>query len=515
MSKERLSMRKLMEILRLRIGEKRSLRETSTSVSCSPSKVYDVVVRFEATGLAWPLDESIDETTLERLMYDSQVKYGVQKVKPDLTYLHHEMRRKGVTLQLLWQEYKELHPEDGYQHSRFCTMYRDFEKKLSPGMRHTHKAGEKGFVDWSGDGIEITNGDTGEVWEASLFVGVLGASGKAFITAKADRKSRHWIACHCEMYEDWGGVPALTIPDNEKTGVTNACLYEPDLNTTYYHMARHYGTTVLPTRPRKPKDKALVENAVLNAQRWILAALRNHTFFNVSQANEAIREKQIDYNNRKMQLVDVSREELFVQLDKPALKPLPTNRYEYAEWSEPKVHIDYHILVDKHYYSVPYQYIGERVSASRTRSIVEVFFIGKRIAVHRRLYQSKEPSTLKEHMPSHHKAYSEWSPDRFIRWAEKTGPFARQVIENNLGARRHPEQAYKTCLGILRLGKRYDDKRLESACQRALYIRSISFRSINTILEKGLDKKPLPGIETAPCITMPIHDNIRGPEDYH
>jgi len=515
MSGKRLSMRKLVEILRLRIGEERSLRETSISVNCSPSKVHDVIVRFNATGLSWPLDASIDESALESLMYCPRSKVNAGKVKPDLNYIHLEMRKPGVTLQLLWQEYKEIHLQEGYEYSRFCRIYRDYKKKLSPGMRFAHKAGEKCFVDWSGDGIEITNKKTGEVWKAPIFVGVLGASGKAFVKAKYDRKSRNWIACHCEMYEFWGGVPALTIPDNEKTGVTNPCFYEPDLNTTYFQMSKHYDTSVLPTRPRKPKDKALVENAVLNVQRWILAALRNHTFFDLTQANEAIAEKLTDYNNRKMQLVDTTRQELFLQLDKPVLKPLPASRYEYADWSQPRVHIDYHVLVDKHNYSVPYQYIGEKVSASRTSSMVEMFFKGKRIAVHKRKYNSKEPSTLDEHMPSHHKQYSEWSPGRFISWAHKTGPFTKQVIENNLQSRRHPEQSYKTCLGILRLGKRYNDKRLESACQRALCIGSISYRSINNILENGLDKKPLPGLKLNPNQAMPVHDNIRGPEDYH
>jgi len=515
MSRERLSMTKLLEILRLRIGEKRSLRETGQSVKCSASKVHNVVVRFKALGLDWPLDPSVDEAVLESLIYDSLEKPVGTKVTPDLAYIHHEMHRKGVTLYLLWQEYKEKHPENGYQYSHFGQLYRQYKKKLSPSMRQTHKAGEKVFVDWSGDGIEITDSETGEVWKAPLFVGALGASGYAYITAKSNRQSRNWIACHCEMYEFFGGVPEVTVPDNEKTGVTNPCLYEPDLNPTYHHMARHYKTTMMPARPRKPKDKAIVENAVLNAQRWILAALRNHTFFSVAQANEAIAAKLVEYNDRKMQLIDTTRSKLFAQLDRPALKPLPPQRYEFADWSEPKVHIDYHVLVDKHRYSVPYQYIGERVDASRTRSIVEIFFKGKRIAVHRRLYQSKEPSTQKEHMPSHHREFGDWSPERFLRWAEKTGPFARQVIENNLNGRRFPEQSYQTCLGILRLEKRYGNARLEAACKRALFIRSVSYRSINSILENGLDKKELPDTTSSTQMTMPMHDNIRGPGSYH
>jgi len=317
------------------------------------------------------------------------------------------------------------------------------------------------------------------------------------------------------MYEFFGGVPIETIPDNEKTGVTNACLYEPDLNKTYYDMSRYYNTDVFPTRPYKPKDKATVENAVLIAQRWILAALRNHTFFTLEQANEAIAEKLVDYNNRKMKLIDSSRTELFIQLDKPALQPLPATRYVFTKWSEPKVHIDYHVLVDKHYYSVPYQFVGEKVSASRSSSTVEIFFKEKRIAVHMRLYNSKNPSTQKEHMPSHHRDYREWSPDRFIQWAEKFGPCTRQVIESHLKGRRYPEQAYKTCLGILRLGKRYDEKRLESACQRALFIHSSSYKSISSILDKGLDKNALPSRDLTEQTLMPHHDNIRGPGDYH
>ena len=509
-------MRKLKEILRLRIGEKKSLRETARSVKCSPSKVHNVIVRFNALGLSWPLEEPLDEATLESLIYESIQKQAEgHKAKPDLNYMLRELRRKGVTLQLLWQEYKEQQPEDGYEYSHYCELYRQYQKKLSPVMRQTHKAGDKTFVDWSGDGIEITNRETGEVRAAPIFVGVLGASGYAFATAKDDRQLRNWIACHCEMYEFWGGVTAVTVPDNEKTGVKDPCLYEPDLNATYSHMARHYDTVVIPARPYRPKDKALVENAVLNVQRWILAALRNHTFFTLAQANEAIREKLTEYNDREMKMINSTRSELFVTMDKPALRSLPVSRYEFAQWSEPKVHIDYHILVDKHYYSVPYHYVGEKVSVSRTFSVIEVFFKGKRIAVHKRNFNSKQPSTLEEHMPKNHREFQSWNPDRFIRWAAKIGKFAQQVIENNLQARRHPEQAYKTCLGILRLGKIYGNDRLEVACQRALFIRSISFRSINSILKKGLDKHSLPGLEIASETPMPAHENIRGPSQYH
>ena len=472
MARDRLSMTKLKEILRLRFGEGRSLRAVGRSVKCSPSKVHNIEVRAKVLGLKWPLDPSMDLAVLESLIYDSMEHEPRRKVEPDWAEVHKELSRKGVTKFLLWQEYKEAYPEDGYQYSRFCELYHRYRKKLAPELRNSYKAGEKVFVDWSGDGIEIVNQETGEVWEAPLFVAALGASGYAYITVKSDRTLRNWIDCHIEMYEYFGGVPELTIPDNEKTGVTSPCYYDPDLNPTYRHMAEYYDTDVLPTRPRQPKDKAIVENAVLNAQRWVLAALRNHTFFSVAQAAEAVAELLEKYNQRMMQLLKRTRAELFAEMDKPALKPLPSRRYQFAQWSTPKVHIDYHVLVDKHHYSVPYKYIGERVEASMTSSTVEIFFKGNRIAVHRRLYNSRNPSTQSEHMPPAHKNFAEWTPERFLRWAEKIGPATRQVIQRNLESRRHPEHSYRGNLGILRLGKRYGDDRLEAACKRALFVQT-------------------------------------------
>jgi transposase len=516
MAQNRLPMTKLKEILRLRIGEERSLRTVSRSVKCSPSKVHAIEVRARMLGVTWPPDPSMDWSTVEALIYDSMGHAARRrKTEPDWAYIHKELKRKHVTLFLLWQEYKEADPEGGYQYSRFCELYSKYRKQLQPEFRNSYKAGEKGFVDWSGDGIQIVRRETGEVWEAPMFVGTLGASGYTYATAKADRTLHNWIDCHCQMYEFFGGVPELTIPDNEKTGVTSACYYDPELNPTYRHMSQHYDTSILPTRPRKPKEKALVENAVLNAQRWILAALRNHTFFSLEEANAAIAEKLEAYNRRSMQLLKASRAELFAELDQPALKPLPARRYDFAEWSRARVHIDYHIRVDKHHYSVPYKFVGEVVEASRTRNTVEVFFKGNRIAVHRRLYNSRNPSTQAEHMPPAHRNFAEWTPARFIRWAGGIGPFTQRLIELNLESRRHPEQAYRGCLGILRLGRNYGKERLEAACQRALFVNTIFYRSIHSILEKGLDQKPLPGMDMRAELLMPAHDNIRGPEDYN
>ena len=516
MVQKRISVRKTKEILRLKLGENLSLREVAKSVHNSPSVVHDCVRRFEAAGLRWPLDSELDDEQLEQRMYQATKLPGEKKVAPDLSYIHKELRRKkGVTLYLLWQEYKQCHPDDGYQYSQFAGRYRKYRKQLDVTMRQTHKAGDKAFVDWSGDGVEIVNRATGEVTEAPLFVGVLGASGYTFVQAAPSRESRHWIGCHMEMYEYFAGVPAATVPDNEKTGVTHPCLYEPDLNRTYADLANHYDTAVIPTRPRKPRDKAKVENAVLNAQRWILAALRNHVFFSVAQANEAIAEKLEEYNGRKYQRLNESRKELYEQLDRPALRPLPKRRYEYSQWSKPKVNIDYHVEINKHFYSVPYQLVGEQTEGRRTSMTVEVFFKGKRVASHVRSYLKGKASTKAEHMPPSHRKHLEWTPSRIIKWASKTGPLTAKVAQDIMSSRRHPEQGYRSCLGLMRLGQKYGSLRLEAAAERVLLLGAPSYKSIKSILENSLDKQgQLPGAEQK-TICVPAHENIRGPEYYH
>lgn len=515
MAKKRISVKKIKEILRLRLGEKRSLRETAQSVNTSPSVVHDCVKRFEIAGLKWPDDANIDEVVLQRKLCSPKQPCCESKATPDFATIHKELRKKGVTLYLLWQEYKQCHPDDGYQYSQFNHLYRCYRKTLSVTMRQVHKAGDKAFVDWSGDGIEIVDPETGEIWEAPLFVGVLGASGYTFAQAAASRQKREWISCHISMYEYFRGVPAATVPDNEKTGVKHPCLYDPDLNPSYAEMARYYNTAVIPTRMRKPRDKALVENGVLNAQRWIVAALRKHVFFSLSQANEAIFEKREIYNQKKYQRLDESREQLFEQLDLPLLRPLPKRRYEYGEWSSPKVNIDYHVDVDKHCYSVPYQLVGERVEARSTYSTVELFFKGKRVASHCRSYVKGGTTTQAEHMPESHREYMQWTPSRIINWAAKTGPCTGTVAERILASKRHPEQGYRACLGVKRLGEKYGQTRLETASERALLIGSPSYKTIKSILEKGLDKQTSFSDVQENKGKLPEHDNIRGPGYYN
>ncbi len=434
--------------------------------------------------------------------------------EPDWEYVHRELRRKGVTLLLLWQEYKESHPDDGYQYSAFCGHYRKFRSKLDVVLRQEHKAGEKLFVDYSGDGIGIVDPATGEPWEAQLFVATLGASSYTFAEATPTQELRWWIEAHIHTFEHLGGVTEITVPDNTRTAVTQPCRYEPDLNPTYLEMAQHYGTAVIPARSRKPRDKAKVESGVLIAQRWILAALRNHTFFSLQQANEAIAVKVDELNDRKFQKLPSTRRQLFESLDKPALKALPAKRYEIAEWSRPRANIDYHVEIEHHFYSVPYQLRGERLDARRTTTTIEILFKGRRVASHRRSYVLNGSTTVVEHMPKSHREYLEWTPSRIVSWAGRTGPETAQLVERIMAARAHPEQGYRACLGVLRLGRAYGEERLEAASARAMAIGSCSYKTVKTILNTGTDRqRELP--EEEPDLTLPPdHENVRGSAYY-
>ena len=514
MPAKRLSMRKIREVLRLHLGLKRSIREVARSISAPPSTVGDYLARAKAAELTWPLDDDLDDTRLENLLFPPNGSLPPARAAPDFKYLHREMRRKGVTLMLLWQEYKRDHPEDGYQYSQFCELYRAYVGRLDVVLRQDHRAGEKMFVDYSGDGIPIVDPATGEVTEAALFIATLGASSYTYAEATPSQKLPYWIEGHIHAYEYFRGVPALTVPDNPKTGITRACRYDPDVNITYQEMAKHYDTAVLPARPRKPRDKAKVEAAVLLAQRWILAALRKHTFFSIEQANEAIWEKLEELNSRPFQKLDGSRRELFETLDRPALRPLPATRYEVAEWSRPKVNIDYHVEVKRHYYSVPYQLIHKQVEVRLATRTVEVFFQGQRVTSHERSSVRGGHTTKKEHMTPSHQKLTEWTPERVLRWAGEAGPGAARLCERIIASRAHPEQGFRACLGIMRLGKKYGDDRLDAACRRALVIGAHSYRSVQSILKAGLDKQPLVDADTDVPLPGP-HGNIRGEDYYH
>ncbi|MEW6743660.1 MAG: IS21 family transposase [Planctomycetota bacterium] len=512
MPAKRLSMRKILDILTLVWGQGLSQSQASVSLDIARSTVGDCVRRAEEAGLKWPLDPATNEAALEALLYASPATPSRPRAVPDCKYLHKELHRKGVTLQLLWEEYKAVHPEDGYQYTQFCEYYRRFEKTLQVVMRQEHRAGEKLFVDYSGDGLFVTDRQTGKRTPAHLFVAVLGASSYIYAEATPSQDLHSWIHAQVHAFDFIQGVPRATVPDNTKTGVTHPCYYEPEINPTYHEFARHYNTVILPTRPRKPRDKAKVEVSVLMAQRMIVAALRNHTFFSFEDLNGAIRALVERINNRKFKKLDTTRRELFETVDRPALQPLPVRPYEFAEWFRPKVNIDYHVEVRNHYYSAAHQLLHKQLDARLTSTTLELFYRGQRVASHVRDDRPGKHSTLPEHMPKAHRAHLEWTPSRILRWAAKTGPKTAQLVKTIMETRPHPEQGYRACLGLLRLGTEHGNDRLEAACTRALAIRACSYRSVASILKRGLDRVPLNSPEQP---RPPInHENVRGRDQY-
>ena len=504
-------MRKIKEVLRLR-AEGRSDREVARSVKAARTTVRRIRRRAEEAGLSWPLPEDLTESGLEALLFPPPTAPGIYpRPAPDCPYIHAELRRKGVTLHLLWLEYKAVHP-DGYQYSRFCDLFREWKGCLDPVLRQEHKAGEKIFVDYAGQTVPVVDPETGEVREAQIFVGVLGASNFTYAEATWTQTLPDWTASHVRMFGYFSGVSELLIPDNLASGVSKACRYDPEVNPTYRELASHYGTAVLPARPRRPRDKAKAEAGVLVAERWILAPLRNHTFFSLGELNREIRHLLDALNDRPFQKLDGTRRSLFESVERPALKPLPTTRYEYADWRKARVNIDYHISVEKHCYSVPHRLVGKQVEVRITASTLEVIHDGHRVAAHVRSRRNGGFTTDPSHRPKAHTEHLEWTPSRIIRWAGETGPHTGAVVTHILEERSHPEQGYRPCLGIMRLGERYSPERLEAACHRALVIRGISYRSIKSILEHDLDRVPL---EEQATLDLPQkHDNLRGPDYY-
>ena len=516
MPAERLSMREVREILRQKWLLGRSHRQVAKSVGGSAGAVHETVARAKAAGLTcWAAVEGLAPSELEARLYPSTAA-AASRPAPDCAWIHRERRRVGVTLELLHLEYLERE-SGGYGYSQFCEIYRRWLRQRGVSMRQVHRAGEKTFVDYSGKKPCIWDEKTGERIEVELFVAVLGASNFTFAEATRTQRGPDWIGSHTRAFAYFGGVTEATVCDQLKPGVTLACRYEPGLQRTYEEMAEHYGTTVLPARPAHPRDKPKVEVGVQIAQRWILARLRNETHFSVDSLNGRIAELLEEMNDRPMRVYKVSRRQLFEQTDRPALRPLPATRFVYGEWSHAKVNVDYHVEAQGHYYSVPHGYLGAEVDVRLAAGTVEVFLDGKRIASHARSFQRGRHSTVPEHMPAAHRAHLEWSPSRIINWAGTIGPRTRALAEAILADRPHPEQGYRSCLGILRLGKRYGDARLEAACDRALAAGARSYRHVDSILKHGLDRAPLPAPADEPArpATTATHENVRGPHYYH
>jgi transposase len=507
-------MRQVKEILRQKWVLGRSHREIAHALGVSVGVVGTTVSRAAAAKLTSGELEALSEEQLEQRLYGPKLGTRAPRPMPDPAYLHAERRKPGVTLELLHLEYLEKHP-DGYRYTQFCEAYRQWLRKRRLSMRQVHHAGEKVFTDFSGKKPHVVDAATGEVTDAELFVAALGASSYTYAEATRTQQVPDWIGAHVRTYEFLGGVPRDTVPDQLRSAVSAPCRYEPAIQRTYEEMARHYGTTIVPARPGRPRDKAKVEVAVQVAQRWILARLRHRTFFSLGELNEAIAELLVELNARTMKTYGASRRELFERLDRPALRPLPDKRFEPGEWQKERLaNIDYHVDVDGHYYSVPYQLAREEIEPRKTRTTVELYHRGVRVASHLRSTERGRHTTEPEHMPKAHQAHLEWSPSRFVRWAEKVGPETAKLVAAILSERPHPEQGYRSCLGILRLGKRYGDDRLEAACARAFRAGARSYRHVDSILRHGLDRVSPRG-DGGPNRAPLVHGNIRGRDYYN
>src|SRR5487761_2795434 len=515
MPAERVPMRDAREIIRLKFSAQVATREIARRLGLAPSTVRETLKRLAMAGLSWPLPEGLSDTELEAKLYAFRgSKRGHRlHVEPDWQAVHRELKRKHVTLQIVWDEYIAAQP-GGYSYSRFCELFRGFEKTLSPTMRQSHAAGERLFVDYAGDGVPVLiDNRTGELRKAQIFVAVLGASSFTFAHASWTQTLPDWIDAHVRALEAIGGVPQLIVPDNTKTAVIKACLYEPSVNRTYTEMAAHYDTAILPARPRKPRDKAKVEAAVLIVERWLLGRLRHRRFYSLTELNAAIGEMLRHLNEeRPIRRLGRTRRALFEELDRPNLKPLPAQPYAFAEWRLRRVGIDYHVEVEDHYYSVPHRFARSEVEVRLTPQTVEVFLKGERIAAHLRSSGNHRHTTVPEHMPSSHRRYADWTIERIRREAAAIGPATAALCELILERRPHPEQGFRACLGIVRLLRPFGRDRLEAAATRALAIGTLSYGSVRSILDHKLDRQaaPSPADDTAV-----LHPNIRGPRYYH
>lgn len=510
MPEKALSMRKIREVLRL---SAMGLAQHQIARSCSivQSTVHKYLKLAEAANLAWPFPDDLNDRKLDELLFGQRAAPPSRRVHapPDFASIHKELQdHKDLTLELLWQEYRKVEP-GGYAYSRFCDLYREWSRARNVTLRQQHNPGEKMFVDYAGATIAIHNRESGEIHPAAIFVAVLGFSSYTFAEVTWSQQLPCWIGSHIHAFEYFSGLPMLVVPDNTRTGVTKACRYEPDLNPTYNEMAAHYGVAVLPARPRKPRDKAKVESAVQLVQRWVAAALRKRTFFSLSEVNEAIAELLIRLNNKPFRKREGTRASLFAAFDKPALHPLPADRYEIGQWRKLKVDLDYHVPSDGHFYSVPYQLVAQPVDIRITAATVEIFHRGVRVASHARSFVAGQSTTLPEHRPKAHQQYLEWTPSRLLNWADAVGPHTGELFRQILANKPHPEMGYRSCLGLVRLGGKHTNPRLEAAAARALHFGAYSFSSVESILQHHLESQPLPEA-AAPQPAVIVHGNIRG-----
>ena len=501
-------MRMLREVLRLFLALGVSQQAIARSLSVSPATVNGYVGRARVAKLGWPLPTELDDdAALTKLLFPDEHQPRADRPEPEWAQVHLELKKKHVTKQLLWEEYKSAQP-DGYQYSQFCERYARWAATVSVVMRQEHRAGEKLFLDFSGDGLEIINPKTGEVTIAKLFVAVLGASNLTYVEPVLSEDLPSWTGGHVNALEYMGGVTELWVPDNLKSGVKKPNRYEPDINPTYAELARHYGAAVIPGRVRKPRDKAKVEQGVLLAERWILAVLRNRTFFSLEEAREAVKPLVEKLNNRPMRKLKKSRRELFEEVERASLKPLPNTPWEFARWAKPKVNPAYHVEYDDHFYSVPYQLVGQQLDLRATERTIEVMRGLKCITSHARSYRPGGYTTKTEHMPKAHQAQAGMTPQRILEWAKKTGPSTAALVEEIMKRRVHPQQGFMACQGILHLNRDYEPERIEAACARAMKLRACTYKSVKAILRNNLEQQELEA--EAAQHALPLHENVRG-----
>lgn len=503
-------MRKIQDVVRLK-AQGLSARQIAASVGVSRSTVAECLRRADTAGLSWPLPATLSDAALEERLYPSKPRSRIQAPLPDWALIHTELRRPGVTLQLLWEEYQSVYPE-GYRYSRFCDLYRAFVGQIDRVMRQEHRAGEKLFVDYAGHTVAVVDRTTGEIRQAQIFVAVLGASNYTYAEATWTQSLPDWLGAHVRALEAIGGCPAVIVPDNLRSGVSKPHRYEPDMNPAYQALADHYHIAVIPARVRKPRDKSKVEAGVLLVERWILARLRNQSFFSLGQLNREIQRLLVRLNQRPFRKLPGFRQSAFETIDQPALKPLPATPFEFAEFKRARVNIDYHVELDGHYYSVPHALVRREVEVRYTDTTVEIFHRGQRVASHPRATVRGRHTTVAAHMPDHHRHYAEWSPDRLVRWAEKIGPETARCVSGIMARRRHPEQGMRACLGLLRLTDRVGPERLEAACARAVAASAYRLKSVEAILKAGLDRQP-PAAPAQPDLPLD-HDHIRGADYY-
>lgn len=518
---ERANMRQVREVLRLH-DEGRTHRQISAATGLSKGAVCDYLRRAREAGLGWAEAKPLCDAEVETRLFKVVDPKPRPRAPVDPAWVHLELRRTGVTLQLLWNEYREAVVAKGeglipYGYTQFCAVYKQWGQRLTATMRQIHKAGEKCFVDYSGKKPSVVDAETGEVIEVELFVAVLGASSYTYAEATRSQKLGDFVDSVIRSYEFFGGVPSITVPDQLRSAVSGSDWYDPELNPTVAEMAAHYGTAIVPARPRKPRDKAKVEAAVLVVQRWILARLRNRTFFGLDALNEAIAELVTELNARPMQKMATTRAELFRTIDQPVLGPLPSGRYVKSQWRKAKVHPDYHVAFDERHYSVPCALIGRVVEVRATTRTVEILHGGERVASHARSF--RPPGTLitvEEHRPKHHRDYGSWPPERMLSWAEKVGPSVVLVVKRMMSRYPRPEMAYRPVFALMRDAKTHGPERLDAACARALAICGEwgpTRRSIVNILQRRLENKPLHPAETRPQLSLPALEHVRG-SDY-